>query len=163
MGSADKGMIDLARRAGTMCEAHEVHENDEFSYSFGLHPDLKHTPALTNRGDVIAYYAVWRNGDQFGFDVMSREDVVAHRNKYARAASAGSPWQTNFDAMAKKTVLKQALKYAPISADFQRQLQTDATIKAEIMPDMMEAEDRTVYDVDPSTGEVATDAVEKDA
>jgi recombination protein RecT len=155
-----KGMIDLARRAGTQVEAHEVHANDKFEYSYGLHPSLTHEPVMTNRGDVIAYYAVWRNDEQFGFEVMSKEDVIAHKNKFAKAASAGSPWQTNFDAMALKTVLKKALKYAPISTDFQRQLQQDNTIKGEILPDMTEAEDKTIYDIDPSTGEVVSDDAE---
>ena len=42
--------------------------------------------------------------------------------------------------MAKKTVIKQALKYAPISTEFQRALSTDETIKSKIAVDMTEAE-----------------------
>ena len=38
--------------------------------------------------------------------------------------------------MAKKTVIKQALKYAPIKTDFQRALSTDESIKKEISFDM---------------------------
>lgn len=157
-----KGLIDLARRAGTMVEAHEVHENDKFMFSYGLHPDLTHVPALEDRGPVIAYYAVWRNEEQFGFEVMSREDVENHRRKFAKAASEGSPWNTNFDAMALKTVLKKALKYAPISTDFIRQMSADETIKEEILPDMTEATDKTIIEIDADTGEVVKDADKHD-
>jgi recombination protein RecT len=39
--------------------------------------------------------------------------------------------------MAKKTVIKMALKYAPIKTDFQRALSADETIKKEISVDMI--------------------------
>ena len=40
--------------------------------------------------------------------------------------------------MAKKTVIKRALKYAPVSVDFQKALSMDETIKTEISVDMSE-------------------------
>lgn len=40
--------------------------------------------------------------------------------------------------MAKKTVIKRALKYAPVSSDFQRALSTDESIKTELSVDMSE-------------------------
>ena len=43
-----KGLIDLAYRSGevSMIQAQVVYENDEFSFSFGLEPALKHVPIL---------------------------------------------------------------------------------------------------------------------
>lgn len=38
--------------------------------------------------------------------------------------------------MAKKTVLKKALKYAPLSAEFMREVSADETIKTTISDDM---------------------------
>jgi recombination protein RecT len=49
-----------------------------------------------------------------------------------------SPWTTNYEEMAAKTCLKRALKYAPVSADFQRALTTDESIKTELSVDMSE-------------------------
>lgn len=40
--------------------------------------------------------------------------------------------------MAKKTVIKRALKYAPISSDFQKALSSDETIKTVLSVDMSE-------------------------
>lgn len=160
-----KGLIDLAYRSGnvTIIQAHEVRENDEFEYSFGLEPSLHHVPARSDRGDVVCYYAMFRTKDGgFGFEVMSREDVQQHAKRYSKSYSSSfSPWITNFDEMAKKTVLKKCLKYAPLKSDFIRAVASDETIKADIAPDMSEVPAVEVdYTVDSETGEVLEDAGE---
>lgn len=163
-----KGLIDLAYRSGAVqsIQAHEVHENDEFEYSYGLDGTIRHKPALKDRGPVIAYYGVWKTKDGgYGYEVMSVDDVISVRDQYSKAAdSKFSPWATNFDAMAKKTVLKRALKYAPLKTEFARALSQDNTIKTTIAPDMADEPDETNYtdieaepvpdNVDPKTGEV---------
>lgn len=174
-----KGLIDLAYRSGEVqsIQAHEVHENDTFEYELGLNPKLKHVPAMKDGGPVILYYAVikLKNGGE-GFEVMSREDV----DQFARAKSKtykNGPWQTDFDEMAKKTVLKKVLKYAPLKSDFAKQVKEDETIKTNIAENMADLPDETVtidaeaqtpqdeeipFDeipstVDKETGEVLTD------
>ena len=139
-----KGLIDLAYRSGEFLSiyAKEVYENDEFEYEFGLEPKLIHKPATSNRGEVVAYYAVFKlvNGG-FGFEVMSKDDIIAHAKKYSQNYdSKYSPWTNNFDEMAKKTVLKRVLKYAPIKVEFVRQLTEDETIKKELAEDMSEVQ-----------------------
>lgn len=141
-----KGLIDLAYRSGEVqsIQAHEVHENDTFEYELGLNPKLKHVPAMKDRGQVILYYAVikLKNGGE-GFEVMSREDV----DQFARAKSKtykNGPWQTDFDEMAKKTVLKKVLKYAPLKSDFAKQVKEDETIKTNISENMADLPDETV-------------------
>ena len=141
-----KGLIDLAYRSGEVqsIQAHEVHENDTFEYELGLNPKLKHVPAMKDRGQVILYYAVikLKNGGE-GFEVMSREDV----DQFARAKSKtykNGPWQTDFDEMAKKTVLKKVLKYAPLKSDFAKQVKEDETIKSNISENMTDLPDETV-------------------
>lgn len=127
-----KGIIDLAYRSGavTDIQAHEVHEGDEFSYEYGLEPKLHHKPAMHDRGDVYAYYAVWHaQGGGYGFVVASKEDIVKHKTAYSKAGSSG-PWSTAFDEMAKKTVIKQALKYAPVKSEFARAVAADESVKS---------------------------------
>lgn len=154
-----KGLIDLAYRSGevSIIQAHTVYEHDEFEYELGLDPKLRHVPATKDRGNAIAYYAMFKTKDGgFGFEVMSIEDVRAHAQKYSKSYG-NSPWQTNFDEMAKKTVLKKVLKYAPLKSDFVRGISADETIKTKIDEDMYAVPDETIYaegTVDQETGEI---------
>ena len=160
-----KGLIDLAYRSGevSIIQAHVVCENDEFSYELGLDPQLKHVPATKNRGKAIAYYAMFKTKDGgYGFEVMSMEEIQDHAKRYSKSYGNG-PWQSNFDEMAKKTVLKKVLKYAPLKSDFVRGVAQDETIKTNISEDMYSEPDTTVFeaeyvDVDPETGEVKENA-----
>lgn len=162
-----KGMIDLAYRSGdiSIVQAHVVYENDEFEYSFGLEPTLKHIPAKSNKGEPTHVYAMFRTKDGgYGFEVWSIEDVRDFARKKSKAYNNG-PWQSDFEAMAKKTVLKQALKYAPLKSDFIRAVAADETIKTGLSADMYEVPDETEYveinddtpAVDAGTGEVIED------
>lgn len=155
-----KGLIDLAYRSGevSVIQVQVVYENDEFTCSFGLEPQLKHVPAMSARGNPTHVYAVFRTKDGgYGFEVMSMEDVRAHAQRYSKAYNSG-PWQTNFEEMAKKTVLKRVLKYAPLKSDFVRGVAQDETIKTEISDDMYSVPSSYVeaeaYEVDDATGEV---------
>lgn len=145
-----KGLIELAHRSGQfqVIMAQAVHANDEFRYELGLDPKLVHVPVLDNRGDVILYYGMYRltNGG-YGMEVMSKSDITAHRNKFSQASLKGkSPWDDNFDAMAKKTVLKQLLKFAPISVEFFRELAQDDSVRTEIDPNMGELPSESVFE-----------------
>lgn len=157
-----KGLMDLAYRSGeiSVIQAHTVYENDEFHYEFGLEPKLEHKPAIKDRGDAVAYYAMFKTKDGgYGFEVMSVQDVKLHAKKYSKSYdSAYSPWTTNFDEMAKKTVLKRVLKYAPLKSDFARQVTADESIKTDISSDMLDVANEPIEAegsiVDEETGEI---------
>ena len=147
-----KGLIDLCNRSGDIkdIQAHEVYENDTFEYEYGLEPKLKHVPAMKDRGNVIAYYAVFHtvNGG-YGFEVMSKDDVIKHSQKTSQSyGSSFSPWTKYFDEMAKKTVVKKVLKFAPIKTEFFKALSTDETIKTNITDHMEDMPDETIIDVE---------------
>lgn len=158
-----KGLIDLAYRSGEVevIQAHVVYEHDEFKCEYGLEPKLTHVPADSDRGEPVKVYAVFKTkSGGYGFEVMSMDDVRNHAAKYSKAyGSAYSPWKTNFEEMAKKTVLKKVLKYAPLKSDFVRAAVQDEVIKKDLSADMYDVPSETVFeaefvDVDGETGEV---------
>ena len=166
-----KGLIDLAYRSGEveLVQAQCVYENDTFECEYGIEPKLKHIPADKNRGDLVKVYAMFRTkSGGYGFEVMSVDDIRQHAQKYSKAyGSQYSPWKTSFEEMAKKTVLKRVLKYAPLKSDFVRAITQDSTIKNEISDDMysVPSEQADVIDteyndltIDEQTGEVKTNA-----
>ena len=145
-----KGMIDLVYRNDSVqtIQAQTVYSNDEFQYELGLNPKLHHKPAINDRGEPVAFYSYFKleNGG-FGFEVMSREEVIEYANKYSQGINSSySPWKSCYEEMAKKTVIKQALKYAPLKTDFHRVLSTDETIKNQISSDMSEIANEIVYE-----------------
>ena len=173
-----KGLIDLAYRSGQVetIQAQTVYENDTFEYEYGLDPKLRHKPAKTDRGNPIYFYAILRMKDGgYSFEVISVEDARKHGKMFSKSFSTG-PWKTNFEEMAKKTVLKRVLKYAPLKSDFVRAVVQDETIKSEISDDMSLVEnefdfaaiDEDVIDVEPAaetadltTGELLSEEAEK--
>ena len=89
---------------------------------------------------------------------MSREDAERHGRKFSKSFSSG-PWKSNFDEMAKKTVLKKALKYAPMKTELTYATVADETVKHGLSENMWEVEtipmdeeteaDEVVSELDP--------------
>ena len=71
-----RGMIDLARRSGQIqsIAARSVYENDDFSYQYGLHEDLRHIPCEEGESGALTHvYAVARLKDGgIQFEVIRR-------------------------------------------------------------------------------------------
>lgn len=122
-----KGLIDLSRRSGTIktIDARVVYEKDEFDFSYGLHPKCEHRPSrLADPGKPIYVYAVGHllnNGVQY--EVMTVREVEAIRAR--SRASKNGPWVTDWEAMAKKTVLRRLCKLLPVSVETQRAIAID--------------------------------------
>jgi recombination protein RecT len=129
-----RGLLDLARRSGglTSVEARIVHEKDQFSYAFGLTPELRHKPTREpEKGPVTHAYAIarLRDGGPFPqFDVMDRAEIEAIRSK-SRAAN-DTAWTDYFEEMSKKTVLRRLCKLLPVSVELQRAVSLDEMVDA---------------------------------
>ena len=154
-----KGLINLAFRTGhmQMIQAHVVREKDVFDFEYGLNPKLIHRPAdgsPEERGEITYIYAMYKldNGG-YNFEVANKAEMDHFASTYSKAfASQFSPWTTSYEEMAKKTVIKRALKYAPISAEFQRALSTDESIKTELSIDMSEVRNECIIDMEEPVG-----------
>ncbi|WP_294378449.1 recombinase RecT [uncultured Slackia sp.] len=124
-----KGMLDLARRSGQIrsISARAVYEGDEFRYSFGLEESLTHVPSgreheAGEKPTHVYMVAHFTDGGHY-MDVMSLQDVEAIR-KRSKAATSG-PWVTDYEAMAKKTVIRRAFPYLPVSVTAQQSVSAD--------------------------------------
>lgn len=145
-----QGMIELAHRTGKIKSliARPVYSNEKFEVSYGLDEKLVHEPKVTgDKGEPIAYYAVARYIDGgYSFLVMSHEDMIAHKERYAMARENGrkngpviGPWRDDFEGMALKTVVRQLAKWMPKSVEFASAIAADETIRVDssIDPDAM--------------------------
>ncbi len=136
-----KGLLSLAYRTDRyrMIYAMEVYKNDTFSFEYGLEPKLRHIPAPNPEGKPTHYYAVYHlvNGGR-AFRVWTREKIEKHAQQFSQSykAQKDSPWKTDFDSMAKKTVLIDLMRYAPKSIEFGKALAVDDTVRKDIDQDM---------------------------
>ncbi len=125
-----KGMLDLARRSGEIADisARAVYEGDEFDYEFGLDERCRHVPRADRRTpDALTHvYCVCRFKDGGHYlEVMTKAEVEAVR-KRSKAKDSG-PWATDYEAMAKKTVVRRAFPYLPVSVEAQMGAASDET------------------------------------
>ena len=112
-----QGLIDLCYRTGQYKKivARIVYEGDDFDYSYGLEEKLIHRPREKSNTPTYVYGLYELKNGASAFEVMSWEAVMNHAKKYSQSVKNGytSPWTTDPESMAKKTVLKKVLKYAP--------------------------------------------------
>lgn len=97
-----------------------VDENDRFAERVGAPPIHEVSPNPAGGDYTHVYALIGIKGGGWIVEVWNRAQVLAHRDKYSRAwqqKGANSPWGTAEEAMAKKTVLLQAAKLAPISEE----------------------------------------------
>ena len=126
------GLLQLCQRSGQFKKilAAPVHEGeyisgDEFDEDYVF--DRKQRKS----DKVIGYMAKFELLN--GFTKVAYWDidkVKAHATKFSQAFRAGfnSPWKSDFDAMAQKTVLKSILKFAPKSIEMQNAVTFDQSV-----------------------------------
>lgn len=171
-----QGLLDLCYRTGQYktIQARIVYEGDQFDYEYGLEENLTHKPM--GKSDkpiyVYAYYQLVTGGK--AFEVMSWEQIMAYKTKYSQAAKKGysSPWESDPEGMAKKTMLKKVLKFAPKTVEVAEAVTNDSAIitantikdggSVSIIKDLDFTPDN-VIDAETSTKEIEEKATEKTA
>ena len=117
------GLLKKMRRSGQIfgVEPRVVYEKDEFSLQFGTEPHVHHKPALRDKGAFVAAYAIFTfsNGTKY-IEFMDADEIqgIAMRSKSVNRETGEimGPWRTDYSEMAKKTVLKRAMKVLPTEA-----------------------------------------------
>lgn len=161
-----KGVIELAMRTGKMKHIimtpvyeGEIRDWNRFTEAY--------TPGEKTSDNIVGYFARFETVNGFSKTAYwTKEEVVAHAKRFSKAFNSG-PWQSDFDAMACKTVLLSIMKtYAPMSIEMQEALESDGktltinenteeveTIEVEPSDAHEDAEAKTV---DVETGEIFT-------
>lgn len=137
-----RGLVKLAYQSGMVATvaAHVVHAADQFDYELGLDPFLRHKPTLSDDlsaegGKVIAVYAIVKFKDgASNFEVMSVAQIEAIRKR--SKASTNGPWVTDWEAMARKTVLKRLSKWMPLSSEFAAAVAHDGVVRTDATADV---------------------------
>lgn len=114
------GLMKLARQSKEITKifAHAVREGDEFRYAYGLHKDMTHVPKDGNKGALSHAYCVWTlaNGET-DFVVMDRERILEIKGRSESGKRGFGPWLSDEEEMWRKTCVRNASKYMPLSAD----------------------------------------------
>jgi len=140
-----KSFIQLAMRSGQYKNLHasEVYE-DELEYYNPITGEVKFTDMKTwtqrSKGKddkIVGYYANFELINGFRKEIyMSKDEVKAHAKKYSKSYSRNSAnniWQTDFNAMALKTVLKRLIsKWGILSVEMQRAVKSDQGVIRDI-------------------------------
>ncbi len=160
-----RGLISLAFRSGQVksVTAKCVMAGDLFEYEEGLNPILRHVPSLEveqdKEGMTHAYCVIQLTSGGVIYDVMTKKaiDKIRARSK----ASSSGPWVTDYLEMAKKTVVRRTLKYAPMSVEMARALAVDDHANGVVDNDAYNIE-WGGDDLDPETGEITPAASKSD-
>lgn len=119
------GLIKLAVQSGHVRSviARTVYEGDEFDYEYGLEERLVHKRTDEDPGRPTHHYAIahFTNGGA-EFIVMTQAQIDRHRDKFAKSKQA---WNDNPEPMARKTVVKQLMKFLPKSAEMNQAISAD--------------------------------------
>jgi len=111
-------------------DSQAVFEHDTFDYEYGLTPSLRHKPAIGDRGNVVAYYAVGTlTSGASAFVVLSPQEVAALRQgKVGPSGNIADPQRW----MERKTVLRQLFKMLPKSTELSRALVADEGVRTNL-------------------------------
>lgn len=126
------GLLQLCQRSGQFKKiiAAPVHEGEYISGD-EFDEDYVFDKKQRKSDKVVGYMAKFVLLNGFTKTAYWTVDQVkAHATKFSQSFRNGynSPWKSDFDAMAQKTVLKSILKYAPKSVEMQNAVTFDQAV-----------------------------------
>lgn len=132
-----KGFVQLAMRTGrySRINVREVKEGEFLGEDF-VSGDIQFQWLTENRdkAKTVGYFAFFRLKDGFEkISYMTVEQINIHAGRYSKAMASGyGPWKEEYDAMAKKTVLKLLIsKYGPMSTELAKAIADDQAVIGE--------------------------------
>lgn len=172
-----KGLIQLAMRTGQyrIINADKVYDGELQSVN-------KLTGEINFEGEkksetVVGYFAYIEMLNGFSKTLYrTKEDVISHAKRFSKSyGTKSSPWETDFDAMALKTVISNLLShYGFLSVEMMGVVESEATNDAkesyqqevdqnansqvvdfeDVAPEQIQQETEQTEQVDEATGEI---------
>jgi len=131
-----KGFVQLAARSGQYERMNAFLVNKEALSGFDDCGEVEiDFEKLDETKEPLGYAFVWRLSNGFRKIVFwSKDKVMSHAARYSKAYDkSDSPWKSNFDAMALKTVVKNALaKWGVLSVQMRDAIKHDAASAIDI-------------------------------
>ena len=135
-----QGLRQLAYRSDrvSLIEARIVHEGDDFDFGYGRGgANWSHKPSgEPDRDWTDVYCAAYLVNGAEPFEVMSKAEVFAHRNRYVPDWSKSKSWTDQEPEMARKTVTAKLCRQLPMSVEFRTALAVDGSTPRELVPDL---------------------------
>lgn len=147
------GLIKLTYNTGVVrrVSAEVAYENDDFEYALGSDERILHRPLLSgDRGNRLAAYSVLET-DNGKFHVVKPISFVEGIRLRSPAVKNGmsSPWDSDYDPMAQKTLVKQVLKLFPKSVvDVRAQREQARLALAVNLDNTIESEEKNIISID---------------
>lgn len=139
-----KGFVQLAIRTGQYKRINvAVMYEGQFESYDPITDELKYNLENKLSDEITHYVAYFQTINGFEkYNIMSKEEVEQHGMKFSKTfKKEKSTWQTDFNAMAKKTVLKLLLsKFGILSIEMQTALKTDQAVIKDVNKDSVEVE-----------------------
>ena len=184
-----RGFVQLAIRSGQFSTINVTDIREGEMQGYDLITGEMQVKALPDRENlpIVGYMAFFRLNNGFSKSLyMTAGEVEQHAKRYSQTYSSktdyirkSSKWTTDFDAMARKTVLKLLLnRFAPLSVDMQQAVVADQAVlrgrdkfdyvdnESEDKPSLADVAKAAIEDtdaVDVQTGEVLEDQPEEEA
>jgi recombination protein RecT len=170
-----RGLIDVCRRSKQIAVVHAGVRCEKDSWVFSVDTEaatlvkLKHTAADGDRGAVLGFYFVAKlDSGECQATYLSKGQVDQFRARSKADQKGFSPWQSDYEAMAIKTVCRRGVNLLPRTPDTQalreelhREDTNDSPMIGELSEDSQEAIDRmlqAIHDENPQAAIRATEA-----
>ena len=133
-----QGMLELARRSGELIAIHAsaVRKGDHFIHRRSLEADILEHEEKYDSDEVTHFYAMARlKGGGHTYLVWPAKKMKEHALRHSKAMDyktkekkLSGPWETDYEAMGCKTMIRALFKFLPKSAEMNSAIEADGNV-----------------------------------
>lgn len=156
-----RGLIEMAMRTNVYRHINAIDVDDGMQVDEDVVKGVHEVKRIAPGKKVVGYLAYLKMTNGYERSLyMSREEVERHAKKYSKSyGKPDSPWTTEFDKMARKTVLKQLLKFGTLDPVAARYLDSDEEVVDAEFADLPEPDEVSVEEEPVTKPRLAEEAI----